>query len=290
MKFGVIDIGSNSVRLMLRADGKTLYKSVKTTRLGEKLSLTGGLQNSAMQRTANAVSELIVQANADGAEKVFLFATAAVRSAKNGGEFVSLVKEKTGVSVDVISGIEEAQIGLLGAVGKGAGAIIDIGGASTELSVRNDSEQIYSKSVDVGTVRLFDLCGMDEKKLNERISQILPAYGSLPPCDRVCAIGGTATTVAAIDLALAVFDEKKVDGHILTRKRLNELCTAILPLSVRERRSVPGMDLNKLDVIGGGMLLLLRIMEYWNLFQIIVRCADNLEGYAILKGLDECII
>lgn len=290
MKIGVIDVGSNSVRLMVRAGGKTLYKAVRTTRLSEKLSLTGVLQDFAMERTANAVLELASLAQRDEVKKLFVFATAAVRSAKNGAEFVTLVMRKTSLAVDVIPGVEEAQIGLLGAVGKRAGAIIDVGGASTEISVRSDTEQIYSKSLDVGTVRLFDWCGMDEDKLSAKISEMLPAYGILPKTNRVYAIGGTATTLAAVDLALPFFDEKRVDGHSISYERLKELCRLILPLSVEERRKIPGMDLNKLDVIGGGMLLLLRIMEYWNQEKLTVSCADNLEGYAILKGLDECII
>ena len=79
MKISAIDIGSNSVRLATFADGKTLFKRLKTTRLGEGLSLTGRLKEEAIERSAQAVANFYREAKADGAEKVYAFATAAVR-------------------------------------------------------------------------------------------------------------------------------------------------------------------------------------------------------------------
>lgn len=101
MKIGVIDIGSNSVRLALTADGKTLFKRIKTTRLSEGLSFTGKLCGAAIERTAQTVAEFAAQAKGEGAEKLFAFTTAAVRSASNGGEFVVRARE-LGVAVEVI--------------------------------------------------------------------------------------------------------------------------------------------------------------------------------------------
>ena len=102
-KIAVIDIGSNSVRLMLVADGKVLYKALNTTRLGEGLASSPRLKSEAVARTAAAVAEFFRRAKAEGASFVCAFATAAVRTAENGAEFVSLVKESCGLEVDVIS-------------------------------------------------------------------------------------------------------------------------------------------------------------------------------------------
>ena len=92
-KFAVIDIGSNSVRLMFVADGKVLYKRLSTTSLGEGLASSSYLKTEAIERSALAVKEFFEAAKLEGAEKVFAFATAAVRSAVNGKDFVSRVKE-----------------------------------------------------------------------------------------------------------------------------------------------------------------------------------------------------
>ena len=90
-KFAVIDIGSNSVRLMFMADGKVLYKGLITTRLGEGLAATSLLNASAIERSARAVETFYNKACEEGAEEIFAFATAAVRSAKNGCDFTDRV-------------------------------------------------------------------------------------------------------------------------------------------------------------------------------------------------------
>ena len=153
MKTGIIDVGSNSVRLAIMADGKTLFKTLATTRLGEGLSVTGAMTPAAIGRTVNAIAGFSAQAKAEGAEKVYVFATAAVRSASNRDEFLNAA-HRAGITVEVISGIEEAKIGLLGALKGRDGGIIDVGGASTEVTVQSGGKLLYSKSVNIGTVRL----------------------------------------------------------------------------------------------------------------------------------------
>ena len=145
-KFAVIDIGSNSVRLMLVADGKVLYKALNTTRLGEGLAASTRLNVAALERTAQAVSAFYAQAKSEGAEKVLAFATAAARSAENGQEFVDRVKELCGLQVEIISGDEEAEIGVLGALGNADGGIIDVGGASTEIIVKRTDKPFIKKA------------------------------------------------------------------------------------------------------------------------------------------------
>mgnify|MGYP002517431394 CR=1 FL=1 len=81
-KFAVIDIGSNSVRLMFVADGKVLYKTIKTTRLGEGLAFSPLLKSEAIERTISAMQEFLAKARDEGSQSVYAFATAAVRSAE----------------------------------------------------------------------------------------------------------------------------------------------------------------------------------------------------------------
>jgi exopolyphosphatase/guanosine-5'-triphosphate,3'-diphosphate pyrophosphatase len=105
-KFAVIDIGSNSVRLMFVADGKVLYKALNTTRLGEGLAEYPRLKPEALERTAQAVAEFYARAINEGAESVLSFATAAARTAENGQEFVDRVQALCGLRVEIISGEE----------------------------------------------------------------------------------------------------------------------------------------------------------------------------------------
>ncbi len=286
MKISVIDVGSNSVRLMLMADGKTLYKQLETTRLSEGLALGGSLRPEAIERTARAVQMFAAAAELNGAGTPRVFATAAVRSSKNGGEFVGRVKELTGIDVDVLSGEEEAACGIAGALSGGDGGVIDLGGASTEIIVQKGGKTVYSKSVNVGTVRLFDRAGRDRAKLREEIAARIAEYGdlSLEGC-AVYGIGGTATSLAALFLGLEKYDPAAVDGTVLTADWLGSEAELLLGLSVEECRALRGMDVRRADVIAGGCLLLHGILRAFGADYVTVSERDNLEGYAMIKGL-----
>ena len=112
MKYAVIDIGSNSVRLMFVANGKVLYKRLNTTRLGEGLASSSILKTEAIERTASAVATFYQVAKEEGAKSIYAFATAAVRTAENGGEFIERVKNLCGLIVDVVAGEKEAELGI----------------------------------------------------------------------------------------------------------------------------------------------------------------------------------
>ncbi len=282
MKYGVIDIGSNSVRLLLASDGKTLYKELNTTRLGEGVALTGLLSAAAMYRTAFAVRDFARQAFREGAAAVFAFATAAVRSAENGAGFVRLVKETAGVDVDVISGEEEAEIGLLGAVGTGDGGIVDVGGGSTEFTLRSGGKIVRAQSVDVGAVRLFDLCGRERDKLlsvaREKLAPLAGECGA-----PVFAIGGTATSLAALALGLKRYDPAKVHGFVLTAGKLDELLDGIFARTPEEIAGESCLPLRRAEIVGDGAVIVREAMRLLSLDKITVSERDNLEGYLLRR-------
>ena len=281
-KIGVIDIGSNSVRLMMSAGGKTIYKALNTTRLGDGVSLNNRLKVERIELSAEAVNKFIQRAYDEGAVRVYAFATAAVRSAENGKDFVKRVKELCGISVDVISGECEAKIGILGALKGSDGGIIDIGGASTEITVNEDGKNVYSKSLDIGTVRLLDLCGQDENKLETYIDNKIKEYGGIPKA-KMYAIGGTATTLAAVDLKLKTYNPEKVNGHFLPLENLKTIKDKLLSLTPEERKKIDGIDPKRAEVIGGGSLLMYKIIKMLKIDGVTVSEDDNLEGYLMLK-------
>lgn len=286
MKVSVIDIGSNSVRLMVMADGITLYKRIITTRLGENLAKTGEISKNAILRTVKAVKELYLE-GLEKSGRCFAFATAAARTGKNGAEFTKAVFDACGLTVDVISGELEARLGLSGALKKENGAVIDIGGASTEIIVQNNGQVVFSKSAQVGSVSLCDLCGQDKTKLEKVINEKIHSYGDNLKnlvskqnikC-KVLGIGGTATNIASIDLKLNVYDPQKINGHILKTENVKSISDTLLSMTIEEREKVTGMDIRRADVIGGASLLLYKIMKFLNLKHIIISESDNLEGY-----------
>lgn len=284
MKIYAIDIGSNSVRLAAMADGKTLFKRIITTRLGEGLSVTGRLTEQAIERTALAVASFVRAAEEDGADKVYAFATAAVRSAENGSDFVLRVKRLCCIDVEVLSGETEALCGVSGACRGGDGGIIDVGGASTEVSVRQGGKMIYSKSVNIGTVRLFDVAGRDKKKLDEVISGKLDEYGVFDAGGyRMYAIGGTATTIASVKHSLEIYDPAVTDGTRVTREEVYQMADRLLSLTVGQVKKITGMEPRRADIVGGGCLLTAEVMRRFNVDEFTVSESDNLEGYVLMK-------
>ena len=286
-KFAVIDIGSNSVRLMFVADGKILYKDLQITRLGEGLATSGVLSKEAIERSATAVADFYRRACAEGAQSVCAFATAAVRSASNGEEFVRCVNRLCGLSVEVISGEEEAEIGILGALGNADGGIIDIGGASTEIVVKKSGALVYKKSVDIGVVRLKDMCGRDKTALEKAANGASKQYGEIPLGDTIYAIGGTATTLAAQVLGLQQYSSEKVTGAVITAAAMQAMADKLLGMTVEEIASLPCMPKGRADVLTGGAVLFTVLMKNLGFKRLIVSDRDNLEGYAIKKGLME---
>ncbi|MBE5740645.1 MAG: hypothetical protein E7349_07360 [Clostridiales bacterium] len=283
-KFAVIDIGSNSVRLMFVADGKVLYKRLKTTRLGAGIATSSLLNKDAIERSAIAVAEFYAMAKNEGAEAVYAFATAAVRSAKNGADFVNRVKELCSLIVEVIAGETEAEIGILGALGNADGALIDIGGASTEIVVKEQGKLIYKKSVDIGVVRLKDKCGRDKNALTLQAKNAAKIFGQVPNAI-LYGIGGTATTLGAISLGLEEYDSEKVTGAVITAEKMQQLADRLSKMTVEEIAAMPCIPQGRADVLTGGAVLLSVLMQDLNFKEIVISDRDNLEGYAIRKGL-----
>ena len=283
-KFAVIDIGSNSVRLMFVADGKVLYKRLNTTRLGEGLANACVLREEAIERSAIAVAEFYAMAKSEGAERICAFATAAVRSAQNGKAFVERVRALCSLDVEVIAGETEAEIGILGALGNADGGVIDIGGASTEIIVKEKGELIYKKSVDIGVVRLKDKCGRDKNALTETAYVAGETFGQVPQAT-LYGIGGTATTLGALALGLQTYDSEKVTGSIVTLAQMKTLADNLSAMSVEEIAQLPCIPKGRADVLSGGAVLLSVLMERLGFDEIVISDRDNLEGYAMYRGL-----
>ena len=285
-KTAVIDIGSNSVRLMLWADGKVLYKQLSTTRLGEGTAFSLCLKEEAIERTARAVSAFAERAKREGAENIFAYATEAVRSAENKEVFLARVRQLSGLEVEVLSGDTEAKLGLFGALGEcGDGGMIDVGGASTEVSFRKSGKLVFSVSIPLGAVRLYDLCHDSIKCLRNSVSPHLEKLSDAPKGLPVYGVGGTATTLAAVYLKLERYSSSAVQGCRIKESELGPLTAQLLSLSAEERKQLPGMDARRADIIGGGAFLLTSVLKTLGADELIVSDSDNLEGYLAYKGM-----
>lgn len=281
MLYGVIDVGSNSVRLMISNGFETISKKVKATRLAEGMS-NGYLTTNAINKTATAVCEFVGMAKEQAVDEIYIFATAAVRVAVNSKEFLDKVYSLCKMRVDVVSGELEAQLGLLGALSGKDGGIVDVGGASSEVAVIKSGKNVYSKSVKLGAVSLKDNCGQDYLSSKKFVIDKISEYGKVLPSD-FYAIGGTATSIAAIFLECEPYDPKKINGFKISAKDLSSLTLKLYKMSVQERQKLKGLQPERAEVIAGGALILLEIMNKIGVDYVTVSESDNLEGYLAKK-------
>lgn len=276
MKTAVIDVGSNSVRLML-VEGDKKSKFLSTTQLGRGIDKTGVLNDDAISDTLSAIIDY-----SKLGDVVYVFATEAVRVAKNGEQFCRLVKDKIGVDVDVLTKDEEARAGFLGATRGASGAsIIDIGGASTEFA-RLKEERFESISIPLGAVRLTDRYN-DGFDTDSYVDAILPKFDFT---DKVFGIGGTITSSALMLEGLDRYDSAKIQGYQLKLNKLKCLVGLLSGLSGEEiYLKYPVIGQKRAKVIFEGTKLLLKIMEKYHLDTLTVSDSDNTEGYLMLRNL-----
>ena len=257
-------------------------KVTVSTRLGEGLSFSNKLLKTAIDRTVKAVCELYAVALRRGAKEIYVFATAAVRNSSNGNEFVDAVKNATGLTVDVVSGELEAKLALNGAT-QGNGGVIDVGGASSEVCYVGEGVKPYGYSLKMGAVKLYDACGRDKNKVFNLLSGIMSEYGQIPN-GNYFAVGGTATSLAAVDLGLKTYNPDLVHGHYISTERLTEITNTLFSLTTEEIVNRYSVVEKRADIIAGGSAIILSILNYAGLKGITVSENDNLEGYLLQLG------
>lgn len=284
--YGIIDIGSNSIRLM-RCNGDDCDKEVVTTRLAE--GMTGGrLSIKSINRSVDAIASLVKSFDGD---EIYAYATEAVRSAINKGEFIECVKKACGINIDVLSGDDEAKCSYYGAINgfpyfDGLSAVVDIGGASTEIIVGDGGVPAYAKSAPCGIVRVKDNCGEIDDKIDEYIKKhLIDVHNNLVRADRLIGIGGTITSLAVMSLELKVYDRDIVHGLTLERERITELKDMVKATPIDERINILGLNPSRTQTIYQGIRILESVMDIVGLDEVIASESDNLEGYALLKGL-----
>lgn len=278
MRYGIIDIGSNSVRLLVSDDMARVYKKINTTGLGRGLALTGRLSEDRMIETAKSVVDFVEEAKVNGCEEVYVFATEAVRSAQNRADFLQMLLS-SGIAVDVVASEDEAKLGFAGAYTKGRCCVMDIGGASTELAVGDENGLIYAKSMPIGLVRIFDNCKEDCNAIDKYIADIIKGYGQIPEFDELLSIGGTASTFVAMNENMKVYNPKVVDNYKLTLNVVEEWTEKIREMDMDERLKINGLEPKRRNVIVGGGMLLSALMRMLGRDYVIVRESDNQEGY-----------
>jgi exopolyphosphatase/guanosine-5'-triphosphate,3'-diphosphate pyrophosphatase len=298
MRVSAIDIGTNSVRLLVAdippdAGLSIVDRGLEITRLGEGMAGRGGIVDAAADRTLAAVKRFTAIARTARAETILLFGTCALREAANGGSFTRRVKEATGLGVRVLSGEEEAGLAWRGITRTlsrplDGTAAIDIGGGSVEITAAPGGGTPVSASIGIGCVRmterflLHDPPGTRELDALRAFASRSLASGISPsvprPASRLVGAGGTITAAAAIDLGLHRYDPDRVHGALLPAAGVRALAVRLAAMPLAERKSVPGIEEKRADIIVAGLVVLEAVMGFFDAAEITVSDEGILHG------------
>jgi exopolyphosphatase/guanosine-5'-triphosphate,3'-diphosphate pyrophosphatase len=283
---GIISIGTNSTRaLAAEFDPRPnilLARSIGT-RIGEGLRENGRLQDEAMRRTLEAIQKH-TDAVRELTPHLTAIATSALRRATNAEEFAEKARDIMGVSLETISGDEEARCSYAGAV-SGLPAdktygVLDVGGGSTEYAIRT-----AYVSCEIGAVRLTErfptlggvAAAADLAQARQAAREALAPIRSFESADRLIAVGGSATTSAAVIAGRrgdAVYSP-------LTRASLATLIEKLASLPLQERKRLPGMVEQRADILLAGALILDEAAELTGHSGLLVSTNDLLLGYLL---------
>lgn len=289
----VIDVGTNSVKVLVADGGRDLLRALETTRLGEGLAGSGVLSPAAMERTAAAVSGFAARARELGAGTVTVVGTAACRRAGNTAELATRIEQECGLGLTVLTGEQEASLSFTGALRRlpriaGNTLVVDIGGGSTELTVGVD-EPHRAASIPVGAVTATESDLTTDPPRPEDLTNVIGAVqdeleelGRLHPemltASRVVGIAGTIVTVAAVEIGQAVFDEEALHGFVLTREAAEDVFRTLATESLEDRVRNPGLPRERADIIVAGCCILVGVMRRLQLQEITVSTGSLRDG------------
>lgn len=297
MPRAVVDVGSNSVLLLVAEEGRTVYETSAVTSLGEGTKRTGLLGEAGMVRTLKALKRAFDDARAHGATQVRAAATMAARIATNAPEFLRRAQEQ-GTPVEVLSGDDEAELGFRAVAddptfaGTDRLSIVDVGGQSTELitAVRQGEgwERVFHRSFPIGTLALKDGPLREESPdgpavfaasaLVDGLLGDVTHLGGTP-----VVLGATGTNLVTIRDSMTVWEPERVHGEWLHYGEIGAAVGRLMPMTDAQRAALAGMEPGREKTLPAGALILERFLHALH----ARGCAVSVRGWrhAMLEGV-----
>ncbi|MBS3920375.1 MAG: Ppx/GppA family phosphatase [Deltaproteobacteria bacterium] len=290
-----IDIGTNTILLLIaevrQGKLKTLFDTETIVRLGEGVQKNGMLSEGAIKRGFQTLERYLKRCQEMKVQKTFVIGTSALREAKNSALFLQRVKEKFDLSIDVISGEEEAQLSFLSVARDVAKSnknllVVDVGGGSTELILGKGDEIIRWVSLPLGIVRFTERLLLSDpvkeeeyRTMVEEIRKQLPDFPILKNPLSMVSIGGTGTALASVEQGLEKFMIERIHRFVLTREALRNQLSLYCSKTIEERKEIKGLPPSRVDVILAGGTILYLIMEKFDCSFLLV------SGHGVRYGL-----
>jgi exopolyphosphatase/guanosine-5'-triphosphate,3'-diphosphate pyrophosphatase len=300
-RVAAVDIGTNSVRLLVaQVDGSTprdakvvpLDRRMRITRLGQGVDRTRALAPDAIERTTAVLREYRDALTEHGVTQVRATATSAARDASNRDEFFRAAHDALGITPELISGDEEAALSFLGATADldapAPYLVVDIGGGSTEFVLGTDAP-VSLVSLDMGCVRITEQFLHSDPPAPEELSNAVAVVRDLvaevprvipgaPDAATLVGLAGTVTTIAAIELGIPEYDPEKIHHFHLTRAAAEDVFRTLATENAAQRAHNPGLEPGRVDVIVGGAAVLVGIFRVLGFDEMMVSEADILDG------------
>jgi len=294
----VIDIGSNSGRVVVYqvhddGDLRILASSRASLRLVRHLDRTHSLPPAAVDRAMEALRDFRGLIAGSGARRILAVATSAVRDADNGPAFIQRVRRELGISMQILSGPEEAHFGCLGAI-RGLpvkdGVLFDVGGGSLQLAHFRGRRPGRGVSFPLGALRLSDAfltsdppTSRECRRLCAHVRRTLEraAVRSLNGGAALVGTGGTVRNLAKIDQHERSYPIPRLHGYVLRRRRVQEIVAELGERSQKRRAMVEGLNDDRADSIVGGGLAILTLMEVLDADEVWVSGQGVREGLAL---------
>jgi exopolyphosphatase/guanosine-5'-triphosphate,3'-diphosphate pyrophosphatase len=270
----VIDIGTNTLLLLVVDDhGAPVRDLCRFGRLGQGLDASGRLADEAIARSLEICREYAGLMRDMGVARRVVIGTQALREAANSAAFVGPAEETLGAHIEIIGGAREAELAFRAVAStfpelRGAPyVVVDVGGGSTEIIATRDGSSVGSAtSVKIGAVRLRERWlasnppSADE--VRAMVADIDAALASLDLPRGVIVIGtaGTATTLASVQLGLHAYDPDRVTGLRLEAPVVDAQLARLLSMTIDRRRALPGMVVERADVLPAGVAIFSRVI------------------------------
>jgi exopolyphosphatase/guanosine-5'-triphosphate,3'-diphosphate pyrophosphatase len=271
VRTAVIDIGTNTLLLLIVDDqGRRVIDLCRFGRLGKGLDASRRLAPESIANSLEICREYRRVMDEHAVAVPIVIGTQALREATNAAEFVQPAEAILRGTIEVIAGAREAELAFTSVArtfpelaGKPY-VVVDVGGGSTELIASDGTRVISANSVPIGAVRLSErhlahdppLAG-ELRALEDDIDRQLPPLPARVP---VIGTAGTATTLAAVKLALATYDPDAVTGLRVSPAALADQYTRLAAMTTADRRAVAGMEPQRADVIVAGIAIYARVL------------------------------
>jgi exopolyphosphatase/guanosine-5'-triphosphate,3'-diphosphate pyrophosphatase len=282
MRIAAIDIGTNSIHIVIaQATGQggfdVLDREREVVQVGRGSFKSGRLRPDAIARTADALARFVALAKSLGADRIACTATAAVREAKNGGDFVRAARDASGITPRIIPAKEEGRLIYLAVknaleLPEKPSLIVDIGGGSIQLVVGTRAGLEGVASAPLGALRLSETHPLGDppdaktvaalkKHIRKTAKPMLKALGLDDPAE-VYGSSGSIHALAHVANALDGKDPiRQLNGHRLTLKALDRCVAHLAALPLAERAKLTGIDAARAEIIVHGALVLRHVLE-----------------------------